>query len=72
MLLVLSSLSATVEGSDSWYKRANSFPWMSMGTVLANTSVASVDMVRKALITSIAESLCTMIIGLAYDFVSST
>ena len=51
MLLVLSSIFAAVEGSDSRYKRANSFTLMSMGAILANTSAASFDMVRKALIT---------------------
>lgn len=39
--------------------------------LLANTSAASHDMARKALIMRIAEILCTAFIRLANDFVSS-
>ena len=39
--------------------------------MLVNTLAASLDIVRKALITRIAESLCTAFIVLAYDFISS-
>lgn len=72
MPLVLFSRFATVYGSYSWYKHANWFCWMSMGAqLLANTSAASHEMARKALIMRIAETLCTAFIRLANDIVSS-
>ena len=62
MLLVISTFLASLDGSDYLYTRANSSPWMSMGDIMTITSTASLDIVRNALITLIADSLWTAFI----------